>query len=258
MAGRGACMGCGASHADLEVAINILALAQSRGVLCTRETAIIGAKFCPGRSPSQVLEWLDDPWLDSSAALPESVAAEQFELVVPPELQGQNARIMTTIVLPSGKRIAVSPGEGRCLSETLPISVPAAALTSVNEWTLHAWTSEDEDQEARERGPVRGAHGAKRPLSLEELDDECPVISPSVRFEGDEECSVCQEYLCKAGHPVQPLRQLYAATMHARPNNSTPHACTRRSGVRACVRRVATQAMFSCIPRHLRRLVVDG
>lgn len=208
-------MGCGSSRpptTSYEVAQQAVSLALSRGMQLSHAQARIGARFCPGRSAAEVLDWLEDPMLIASVTPPEHMATETFELSVPPELQQQTGvRIMTTIVLPAGKRVAVTPGEGILAAETMSVCIPIVALNSVGQWTLDTWTTEDEIEATRQRANVQA--GPKCPLTLAELEEECPLITVEdvpATLRGTDTCGVCQQELFGAG-PKLPLRQLPCA-----------------------------------------------
>ena len=190
-----------------------LRLAQARKVPCTREWATIGAKFCPGQPPADVLAWLDDPVLVASTELP-GVPSQTFELAVPPELCGrEGVRLATTIVLPNGKHVAVLH-VGRLVGTTLSVTVPMAALNSVAQWSVEPWTPEDELAAAQQR--ARRQTGPTRPLSPSLLELECPRIIPDELPErlrqGAECCGICSEALmATSGDARLPLRQLPCA-----------------------------------------------
>ena len=206
-------MGSSRQPSSLEVAAKTVALAAARRTPCTRELALIGAKFCPRRVAAEVLDWLDDPVLVASAGLPEGISAEMFELVVPDELQEvPNARLQTTLVLPSGKRIAIKAGHGQVFGSTLSISVPIVGLNAMGQWTLEVWTTADEIEETRRHNAAIGNNS--RVISPQALENECPIILASdlpAALNGTETCSVCKELLWDVSDTAAPLRQLCAA-----------------------------------------------
>lgn len=152
--------------------------------------------------------------LVASTAFPDGVLTENFELAVPPELAHQpNVRIMTTIVLPlpAGKRVAVTAGDAQLVSQTVSIEIPVNALNAVGQWNVETWTSEEDAEALRRRGSMLGPD---RPISLSDLEAECPLIHPDEMPHGlladwrlkSDSCGICKEPLLDDGLVTVPCR----------------------------------------------------
>ena len=199
-------MGNGSSVARRDLAVRTLILSQQsstgdgdrssphRRRSITLRNAVAAARFCPALSPAECLRWLDEPILVDP---PANVASMTFELPLTTASQRWGLRVMTTLVLPNGKRIAVRPHPTGASAEVLSVRVPVAALEALGEQTLGIFV-EDE--------------GSDAPSSLEAT---CPAIPAHlVVTQGcgasTATCVVCNELLIGDGQP-NILRQLCAS-----------------------------------------------
>jgi hypothetical protein len=218
------------SYSIPDLAIKTLMLSQRKGQRCTQANALAAAAFNPNASPAKVLEWLHNPIIIASAPPPEAVETQQFDLIVPAGVRSTDpSPIPTTLCLPSGARVSVkAPAEGAA-AQTLSICVPVAALQALGQPSVRVYAGEDMFVPPSLR-PMATATGSTRPIHLDQLEAECPIILPddvpNSLLGGDSICTVCKEPLDCSGPfesspdtkggkpkrpPMEPLRQLPCA-----------------------------------------------
>ena len=116
-----------------ELTMKTMMLAQRKKTRVTNlsRTCHVAASFLPNSSPAELLKWIQDPVLDSSRLpLDDLDVVESFEL----EVLEADANIQTTLVLPSGVRIAVRlHGEGVEVGETVYVNIRVSALEALSD-----------------------------------------------------------------------------------------------------------------------------
>ena len=194
-----------------ELTMKTMMLAQRKKTRVTNlsRTCHVAASFLPNSSPAELLKWIQDPVLDSSRLpLDDLDVVESFEL----EVLEADANIQTTLVLPSGVRIAVRlHGEGVEVGETVYVNIRVSALEALGQDIVRTYRGEDM-LASQPRRPHDSA-GELRPLDPEELESECPLLLaediPESLRGGDSVCVVCAQPLdCAGGEKMLPLRQL--------------------------------------------------
>ena len=81
--------------------------ASRRNSACSQLSAFVGSNMLQGQPPPAVLAWLENPMLSHHVA--HDIEALCFELRVPESWQSGD-RILTSLVLPDGTRVAAKRG----------------------------------------------------------------------------------------------------------------------------------------------------
>ena len=182
--------------------------ASRRNSACSQLSAFVGSNMLQGQPPPAVLAWLENPVLSHHVA--HDIEALCFELRVPESWQSGD-RILTSLVLPDGTRVAAKPPDITAPGESFTVSVPTAALRALGSTTVDVYEEEEREAVAAERAPEVG--GGARPISAAALEAAAPAllpseVPPSLLENGGAEasCAICKEALLADGET--PIRQL--------------------------------------------------